>query len=652
MTATVVARMFSARSPSRFVAAAMLAVAVAFATAAHAQDEDLPTRVGRVASFGGDVFLAPQEDATDWTAIGLNQPITTGDNLWVATDGRAEIDYGGGQLRLAGDTNVHVSRLDERELSLFVAQGRAILRVRVLEAGDVAYVDTPNTQLRLTRPGLYRVDVDPDRETTSLIVRQGEAAIALASGAQQALPGQTVTVAGIGAADADVVNGAGVDGFDTWSAERDRNYERSRSATYVSPQMVGYADLDPYGSWETSSTYGPVWYPTVVADDWAPYRFGRWAWVRGFGYAWVDDAPWGYAPSHYGRWVHVGGRWGWCPGRYVVRPVWSPAFVAWYGGPSWSVSASLGAPVYGWVPLAWGEPFQPWWGRCSHSCWTRYNRPYAVNVAERPRHPRHDYANLRVPGALTAVPGAALAGSRPVAANRVRLQAASPPPVLGAAPPIKPLQVAAPRVQPGLRGAPPPASTMYQAARPRLPAAPAYGAPGSPTARGALQPPRQAAQPPIPPGTPVPRALEPRALEPRPRVPALPSNGARAAPAPPAVVPRAAPAPPAAVPRAAPNLPQAAPAPAVPQTAPPRASQPLPRRTNGVESPRAAPPPAMPQAAPPRAIEPRARALPRQEGVSVAPQAPHRGGGQPPPSAPPRERQSANPRADPPGQQR
>ena len=27
-----------------------------------------------------------------------------------------------------------------------------------------------------------------------------------------------------------------------WSAERDRRYERSRTASYVSRQMVGYAD--------------------------------------------------------------------------------------------------------------------------------------------------------------------------------------------------------------------------------------------------------------------------------------------------------------------------------------------------------------------------------------------------------------------------
>jgi hypothetical protein len=39
-----------------------------------------------------------------------------------------------------------MARLDDRTVALFVAQGRAIVRLRVLEPGEVARVDTPNTQ--------------------------------------------------------------------------------------------------------------------------------------------------------------------------------------------------------------------------------------------------------------------------------------------------------------------------------------------------------------------------------------------------------------------------------------------------------------------------------------------------------------------------
>ena len=316
-------------------AVAVLLLAVAMPASALAED-DLPGRVGRIAEFAGHLYLSPEDRASEWAEVGQNYPVTSGDNLWVTPDGRAEVDYGGGQFRMTGDTNLHVSRLDDSRIALFVAQGRVIVRVRVLGPGDAARIDTPNTQVQLTRIGLYRIDVPSDRQATVVTVREGEALVTLVNGVMQALPGQTVTVSGPDPMMADVRNSIGQDGFDTWSANRDRYYEQSASAAYVSPQMVGYADLDPYGSWQQDPDYGAVWFPNSVGPDWAPYSDGYWTNVGGWGFTWVDFAPWGYAPFHYGRWARVGGRWGWCPGHYVTRPHWAPALVAWHGGPGWA----------------------------------------------------------------------------------------------------------------------------------------------------------------------------------------------------------------------------------------------------------------------------------------------------------------------------
>jgi hypothetical protein len=96
-------------------------------------DDDPPARVGRVSDFGGELYLATQDRPADWAKIGVNYPVTIGDNLWVSPNGRAEIDFGSGQLRLAGDTNLQVSMLDEHRLALFVASGRVIVRLRTLE---------------------------------------------------------------------------------------------------------------------------------------------------------------------------------------------------------------------------------------------------------------------------------------------------------------------------------------------------------------------------------------------------------------------------------------------------------------------------------------------------------------------------------------
>jgi hypothetical protein len=445
------------------IAARLLAfvlLAVAFASLPAYAEDELPGRVGRIANVQGVLRHTPGDSAEEWAEIGLNYPIAEGHNLWVEHDGRAEVDYGGGQFRLAGDTNVHVSRLDDRQLALFIASGRMIVRIRVLERDDSARIDTPATQIELTRPGLYRIDVAQDAPLTTLVVREGEAQVYAAGAAEQVLPGQTATLTGVASEAPDIRVSGGIDGFDAWSAARDRVYEQPRQYAYVSRQMVGAADLNTYGTWQLYPDYGAVWFPTDVSPAWAPYRHGYWTWLPGWGYTWVDSAPWGYAPFHYGRWAFIGGRWGWCPGAFVARPLWAPALVAWYGGGRWALTAT-GGPVYGWTPLGWREPYVPWWGTCSARCWARYNHPFGLNVAERRDVPPSHYVNARAPGGITAVSGTTLATGTPVAPHRVSVSSgvdvgAS---LLPTAPQVKPIAPALANVRPSTN-VPPPASVL------------------------------------------------------------------------------------------------------------------------------------------------------------------------------------------------
>jgi hypothetical protein len=103
-----------------------------------------------------------------------------------------------------------------------------------------------------------------------------------------------------------------------------------------------------------------------VPADWAPYRYGHWRWVAPWGWTWIDDMPWGFAPSHYGRWARIGGldgageQWVWVPGRSVAHPVYMPATVNFLG----SAGIGLSAPdpigtVIAWFPLAPGEVYWP-----------------------------------------------------------------------------------------------------------------------------------------------------------------------------------------------------------------------------------------------------------------------------------------------------
>ena len=464
--------------PKAAIAIVLAAIVALSMTGARAQtDDEPPGRVGRVADAGGELYLAPQDAPDQWLPIGINYPVTTGDNLWAGRDSRVEIDFGGGQFRLSGETSVHISRLDERQFALFVAQGRVILRVRYLDAGDTARIDTPNAQIALTRPGLYRIVVTDDRLHTELSVREGAAEVDTGAAVQQVLPGQHATLDGSAPPFAFVRNGVTTDGFDTWSAGRDRRYERGYANAPVSRQMVGQADLDEFGTWDSAPEYGAVWYPANVAPDWAPYRNGYWTEIGVWGPTWVDAAPWGYAPFHYGRWAYIHGRWGWCPGRYVARPVWAPALVGWVGGPGWRIGVG-GGLAFGWVPLGWGEPYHPRWRGCTDGCWARYNTPYAVNIARRSESPPPRWVNGQAPGAITAVPGSVFTGRKPVDGHRIAVPAGAvaSAPVL-AAPPVRPALQSIVGVAPG-NGMPRPASTTYMPAPKQRTATPAEGSPG------------------------------------------------------------------------------------------------------------------------------------------------------------------------------
>ena len=72
------------------------------------------------------------------------------------------------------------------------------------------------------------------------------------------------------------------------------------------------------------------------------YRDGHWAWVDPWGWTWIDDAPWGFAVSHYGRWTNLSGTWGWVPGPVTTRAYYAPALVAFVGGNNFQLTISSG----------------------------------------------------------------------------------------------------------------------------------------------------------------------------------------------------------------------------------------------------------------------------------------------------------------------
>lgn len=394
-------------------------------------NSDPPGRVARIQYVSGEVSIQPG-GVNDWVAADLNRPLTTSDRVWTDVNSKAELNVGGGFIRLNSEASLTLTNVSDQNVQLELDQGTLELTVRYLGPGQIYEVDTANLAFTVMKPGVYRFDAFPKEDSTWVTVRKGNGEATGSGAAVKVKSGEQVRF-GNGASLQHTAEAApSPDGFDDWASVRDKRLDSSISAQYVSPGMIGYEDLDSNGRWQTIPPYGPVWVPNSVPVGWAPYRYGHWVWVAPWGWTWVDDAPWGFAPFHYGRWVNTGGYWGWAPGPYRSwSPCYSPALVAWVGGPGFGVGFGFGGPGwgvginFGWFALGWGEPFYPWYhgwyGRGLSSAYIRnvnVTNTHITNITNiTNNYYNHNttnthYANKTVNGAVTAAPGSAIASGR------------------------------------------------------------------------------------------------------------------------------------------------------------------------------------------------------------------------------------------------
>jgi hypothetical protein len=393
-----------------------LLLLLALAGGAMAQ-ADPPGRVAILSHAEGSVAFAPAGE-TEWSAAAKNRPITRGDRLWTDPGARAEVHLGSATLHMDSQTFVEIVALDDEVLQLSLNEGVVNARVRQLAGGDNFEITTPQLALRASQPGDFRIDVDPARGTSRITVRSGAAMIYGAGGGRlQLRGGQQMAFSGRDLAPVYGQPSPLEDGFDRWAADRNRSEDQSISAHYLPRDVVGYHELDAYGVWAQDPSYGAVWYPRVLVADWAPYRYGHWEWIPPWGWTWIDDAPWGFAPFHYGRWAVIGSRWCWVPGRLGPRPVYSPALVVFAGGSDFNLSVGSGAGI-AWFPLAPGEPWRPTY-RSSAQYLRNVNRNVVpANLAN------GFFFHQRRPDAITAVRVEDFSRGRPVHQHWNRLNPA------------------------------------------------------------------------------------------------------------------------------------------------------------------------------------------------------------------------------------
>ena len=406
----------------RLALVATLIVACVASAGARAQ-ADPPGRVGRVAEVAGEVRTINPEGA--WDALARNQPLSTGDRVSTDKTGRATLQFGSTTVHVGPDSDLVVTQLDDQKIRLHFDHGQLAVRVRSDDVLGELFIETDEGAWVPHHPGQYRFDRLAHRvlaaqalsgdmlleaPDSSLPVKAPQRAEVWRTGAQQATHYRLVPALKDAFGDAALA-----------ADQADDKLFAASAAAQVPPEMTGAADLARYGAWSVAPGGAHLWTPAKLPAGWAPYQQGAWTWNSPWGWTWVDDQAWGFAPFHYGRWLSVKGHWAWTPGQWgTARPVYAPALVGWLGGPAVVVD---GAPAIGWVALAPDEPVFPayavsakYWNALTDASVAPAAR-HAVAIAGRARllpNGAPGYANRAVPGALTVVSASALLPHVPV----------------------------------------------------------------------------------------------------------------------------------------------------------------------------------------------------------------------------------------------
>ncbi|MFM8510362.1 MAG: DUF6600 domain-containing protein, partial [Betaproteobacteria bacterium] len=246
-----------------------------------------------------------------------------GDRIRSEAQARVEIQVGTLGLWVGPSSDVELVRLDTQAAQVRVHQGHLVARVRTPDWARSLQLLTGEFLAHPLSPGLYRVDRDTIAGGRSAAAAlRGLLSVQLSDARLQLAEGQRLEAMGAQA-------GGGLrstvllqDAFASWVQARDQAPDGPVSAA-ASPwsEVTGLEALERHGRWERHPDEGWIWAPLVVRPGWEPFRDGRWVWAHPWGWVWQDDAPWGFAPSYFGRWIQWNNRWVWSPGQVRSRPL-------------------------------------------------------------------------------------------------------------------------------------------------------------------------------------------------------------------------------------------------------------------------------------------------------------------------------------------
>lgn len=295
-----------------------------------------PVRLAHLSYLNGPVTWRPN-DSAQWSAATKNLPIRQGAQVWVKPGSRAEVLFDdGSSMRLGGGSVATLQNMYSDDHGEFtevkMADGLSTFNLRNKQSQY--QIDTPRASVKAYGPSEFRVGVG---ETVEIADISGDSSVSGPQGSTPLRMGHRVSIQN-DTAPYRVTENPNPDEWDHFNENRDVvNYHRNQ---YVPANLdIVSGDLDQYGDWHTDPHYGHVWAPREHDRDWRPYHNGRWVWVSPWGWTWVGNEDWGYAPYHYGSWTHRPYGWAWAPGPAVQY--WSPGVVSF-------VDSDVNV---GWVPL-------------------------------------------------------------------------------------------------------------------------------------------------------------------------------------------------------------------------------------------------------------------------------------------------------------
>jgi hypothetical protein len=272
-----------------------------FAQAQNREEHFISARAGGVNLASGDVKVR-RAGAEDWQTLSVKDDLKNGDVVRVGASGRVEVLLNPGSYFRAGDgTEFEMVNSALDNLQLRLTRGGAVVEATGYGDLDLDFlISTPQTQVRIVRTGVYRVDVSASGETT-VAVQKGRALIGKDGYGTIVKDGRVARVGTVGSAEIAKFDKKQRDVLDQWSRDRGKELakmnaglaNRQTSAMLLSDYASIFSAEFPssYGLWLWSTRSSCYTFLPFYTSLRSPYGYWYGSWFTPSGYPYYPNAP-------------------------------------------------------------------------------------------------------------------------------------------------------------------------------------------------------------------------------------------------------------------------------------------------------------------------------------------------------------------------